>query len=162
MHNPAGEPVLLDAILRPSPPLSTRVLARIVMLVAAVNLVFGLGFILKGAWLVTPFMGVDVVLLAWAFHASLRASQRTERVVLTPSRLVVLHQGPNGVPREIQFNPYWVRVELSEPPERGSPLLLRSHGRALQLGTFLGPEERLSLADTLRSALRRARETIPP
>ena len=75
--------VLLDQVLRPSPPLSPRVLLRILIAVALLNLAFALFFLLRGAWPIAPFMGLDVLALGWAFRASTVAAQREEHVTLT-------------------------------------------------------------------------------
>jgi uncharacterized membrane protein len=156
----AGDPVLLDRTLRPSPPMSPSALKWVVVGVATINLAFGAVLASHGAWPVMPFMGLDVVLLAWAFRASLRASRRHERVLLTPSTLTVERHPPKGPSSEIAFNPYWVRVDMPDPPEPGSQLTLWSHGKGVRVGTFLAPDEKLALAQVLKSALRRARETI--
>jgi uncharacterized membrane protein len=152
-------PVLLDAVLRPAPPLGARTLLIILALAAAVNLVFAVSFLLRGAWPVMPFMGLDVALLGWAFRASRIAARREEHVTLTPSALRIVRLAPRKPPSETILNPYWVRVELDEPAEPASPLILRSHGRALRLGAFLPPRERESFAGALRRALGRARAT---
>jgi len=157
----AEDPVLLDRTLRPSPPMTPSALKLVLALVATINLVFGSVLAWQGAWLVMPFMGLDVMLLAWAFRASLRASRRHERVLLTPRVLTVERHPPKGPPSEIAFNPYWVRVDMPDPPEPGSQLTLWSHGKGVRVGTFLAPDEKLALAQILKSALRRARETIP-
>src|SRR5271163_3158877 len=157
----AGDPVLLDRTLRPSPPMPPAALTWVVVAVAVIYLVFALAFISRGAWLITPFMGLDVALLAWAFRASLRASRCHERVLLTPSVLRVERHPPKGPSSEVAFNPYWVRVDMPDPPEPGSQLTLWSHGKGVPVGTFLTPDEKLDLARVLKSALRRARETIP-
>jgi uncharacterized membrane protein len=157
---PVGDPVLLDRTLRPSPPMPPSALKLVLALVATINLVFGSVLALQGAWLVMPFMGLDVALLAWAFRASLNASRRHERVLLTPSTLTVERHPPKGPPSEIALNPYWVRVDMADPPEPGSQLTLWSHGKSVRVGAFLGPDEKLDLARVLKSALRRARETI--
>ncbi len=112
---------------------------------------------LRGAWPVMPFMGLDVVLLAWAFRASRRAARREEHVILTPSLLRVARRPPKGTPSEIVLNPYWVRVQMDEPAEHGSQLTLWSHGKGLILGAFLPPAERASFAQRLKSALGMAR-----
>jgi uncharacterized membrane protein len=155
------EPVLFEATLRPNPPMPPGALRLVLALVASVNLAFGLFFVLRGAWLVTPFMGLDIALLAWAFRASVRASRRSERVVLTPSNLVVERRPSEGPPSALALNPYWVRVEMEDPPEHWSPLTLWSHGKGVRLGMFLPPADRLDLARSLKAALRRARETLP-
>ena len=151
---------LLDVVLRPAPPMPPRALAAILTIVVAVNAAFALFFLLRGAWPMLPFMGADIALLAWAFRASERAAQREEHVVLTPSLLTIARRAPKTPPREFEFNPYWVRVDMDVPPQHGSQLTLRSHGRSLRLGSFLPPVERASFADRLKSALRDARAQI--
>ncbi|MEJ0027762.1 MAG: DUF2244 domain-containing protein [Rhizomicrobium sp.] len=154
--------ILLDAVLRPSPPLRPQTLRAILIAVGLINVVFALSFVLKGAWPIAPFMGLDVALLAWAFRASSRAARRAERVTLTPARLTVARIPPDGPSREWMFNPYWVRVEMDDPPEHASQLTLWSHGRFLRIGQFLAPEERASFAGTLKAALRDARAAFVP
>jgi uncharacterized membrane protein len=152
--------VLLDAVLRPSPPLTPKVLLVILSVVAAVNLAFSVSFALRGAWPIAPFMGLDVALLAWAFRQSRIAAGREERVTLTRSQLRVLRRpAPQGQP-EVTFNPYWVRVDMDDPPLHGSQLTLWSHGKGLRVGAFLPPMERAQFAQTLRSALRHARSLV--
>ncbi len=104
-------------------------------------------------------MGLDVALLAWAFRASTIAATREERVTLTPSLLSVARAFPKTPRREWTFNPYWVRVQMDDPPEHASQLTLWSHGKFLRIGQFLAPEERAKFAQTLKAALRNARET---
>ena len=154
---PQDDDILLDAVLRPSPPLKPKTLLAILAAVALINIAFALSFILQGAWPIAPFLGLDVALLAWAFRASSRAAKRQERVTLTAAQLVVARIAPDGPSRQWAFNPYWVRVEMDDPPEHGSQLTLWSHGKFLRIGQFLAPEERACFARTLKSALRNAR-----
>ena len=151
--------VLLDQVLRPSPPLKPRTLLWILAAVAAINIAFALSFVLRGAWPIAPFLGLDVALLAWAFRASTRAARREEHVMLTPAQLKVERKVPERPPRAWTFNPYWVRVEMDDPPEHASQLTLWSHGKFLRIGQFLAPEERAKFANTLKAALRLARAT---
>ena len=153
----ADTDLLLDEVLRPSPPLRPRVLLAILGAVALINIAFALSFILRGAWPIAPFMGLDVALLGWAFRASTRAARREERITLTPSQLCVSRKAPKARPREWRFNPYWVRVELEDPAEHWSKLTLWSHGKFLRIGQFLAPEERVRFGERLRTALQAAR-----
>src|SRR6185312_12851233 len=107
----APSDILLNQVLRPSPPLAPRILLRILAGVALINLLFVAYFLFKGAWPIAPFMGLDVVLLGWAFRASTIAARREEHVVLTPSELSVERRFPKRPLRAWTFNPYWVRVE---------------------------------------------------
>jgi uncharacterized membrane protein len=152
-----AEPVLFDATLRPNPPMSARALKLVVGAVAFVNLGFGFYFVWRGAWPVTPFMGADVALLCWALNAARIAARAWERVKLTPGKLLIRHQPAKGTASEFVLNPYWVRVDMDDPPTRTSQLTLWSHGQGVQIARFLAPEERLSFAKVLRAALARAR-----
>jgi len=151
--------VILDQVLRPSPPMSPRALLVILSSVVLANLAVALYFVLHGAWPIAPFLGLDVGLLAWAFRASVVAARREERVTLTPALLRVARRPPNGTSDEIRFNPYWVRVQMDDPPDHWSQLVVWSHGRGLRIGSFLAPEDRATFAQILKDALRRARET---
>src|SRR6185369_3777349 len=130
----SGDGILLDQVLRPSPPLSPRILCAILAAVAGVNILFALYFVLRGAWPVAPFLGADVALLAWAFRASLIAARREEHVTLTHALLRIARRPPRGKGDEVHFNPYWVRVEMAEPPDHWSQLTLWSHGKGLKVG----------------------------
>jgi uncharacterized membrane protein len=152
-----SDPVLLDATLRPNPPMSPKALKIVLAVVAGFNLVFALSFVLRGAWPIAPFMGLDVALLAWALRESRIAARAFEHVTLTASRLLIARRPARGVPSDVDFNPYWVRVDYQESEIPGAKLMLRSHGRSVQIGGFLGQADRTAFAQTLKSALQKAR-----
>ncbi|HUJ04210.1 MAG TPA: DUF2244 domain-containing protein [Rhizomicrobium sp.] len=157
----SDDPLLLDTVLRPSPPMSPRALGIVFAAVLMANLAFALNFLLRGAWPIAPFMGADVALLGWALTSAARAARRYEHVTLTPSRLAIIHHPVKGAEKAVEFNPYWVRVSVENEPQPGSRLTLTSHGKSIQVGAFLGPNERLSFADVLKKALNAAREFRP-
>jgi uncharacterized membrane protein len=145
--------VLLVELLKPSPALSPNVLLGILCVVAAINLAFMVGFALRGAWPVAPFMGADVALLAWAFRQSWIAARREERITLTRSALRISRKpAPVGTPDTV-LNPYWVRVEMNDPRRPENQLTLWSHGRGVRVGAVLPPAERFNLATRLKAAL---------
>jgi uncharacterized membrane protein len=151
------EPLLLDTVLRPSPPMEARTLLIVLALVASFNIAFALSFILRGAWPVAPFMGLDVALLAWAFRESKIRARQSEHVTLTRDALSVEQQPARGNAKTLAFNPYWVRVDLQPWMEVSNRLYLRSHGKDVQLGAFLAPAVRENFANHLKSALSEAK-----
>jgi uncharacterized membrane protein len=155
--NASADPVFLDAVLRPNPPMSAGALRIILAVVAAANLAFAIGFMLRGAWPIAPFMGMDVALLAWALRASRLAAQAYEHIRLTTAELLIDSHPARGPAREVTLNPYWVSVHLDRTDEQPRKLTMRSHGKQLQVGSFLDPASRLSFAGLLRHALERAR-----
>ena len=157
----ADTDVLFAELLKPSPPLPPNALRAILAVVAAINLVFMVSFILRGAWPIAPFMGGDVLLLAWAFRQSQLAAEREEHVTLTRAALLIRRRpAASGAP-EIVLNPYWVRVEMDDPPRPESHLTLWTHGKGVRIGGFLGPAERAGLAKRLKAALWRAKNRLP-
>ena len=154
-------PIFFDAVLRPNRPLSPRGLFLVIGFVAAVSFAAGILFALRGAWPVTPFFGLDVLLLYWAMRASVRASRRSEHLLLTAGMLRIERVGARGEIRREEITPYWLRVEHEDPELMGAELALVSRGRRWVVGAFLGAEERANLAEALRRALREARNHVP-
>ena len=120
-------------------------------------LALSLVFFLMGAWPVVGFFGLDVGLLWIAFRLSYRSGRLTETLHLSHDTLTVRRTLPSGRAREWRFQPYWLRVEIDDPPEHHSRLTLASHGRRLAIGAFLTANERLELAGALTAALRKLR-----
>jgi len=146
-----------DAVLYPNPPMG-RNQARLVLAAFALTAgIVAIAFATIGAWPVAGFLGLDIVLLIIAFRVVRRSARRSERVRLDQYGLHVEAQDPDGRRRRWWFEPFWVRVHMDDPPTAKSQMTLSSHGRSLRVGSFLTPEERLSLAQALGRALERFR-----
>ena len=154
----AAAGVHFDAVLTPHRSLSPTGFWVLMTLVSAVSFVSGMFFALHGAWPVFGYFGLDVLLIYLAFRASYRSARLYETVKLTADALVVERIGPGRRRARWSFQPYWLRVELDDPPQHHSQLRLTSHGRSLVLGAFLSPGERFELAAALSQALRRQRD----
>ncbi len=152
-----SEAPLFEALLTPHRSLTPRGFLLLMGLLCALSFGSGLAFILSGAWPVMGFLGLDVLLVWWAFRANYRHARQSERLVLTRDSLAVERGTHHGRRRRWTFQPAWVRVEIAEPAEPDTPLTLTSHGRRLSIGSFLAAEERLDLAKALRAALAEAR-----
>ena len=155
------EHVLFDAVLEPNRPLAPRHMFALLCAVAFISFCAGIMFVLRGAWPVTPFFGADLALLAWAFRATSRAARRRERVTLTHDSLTITRMSPEGRVQQEALDPYWMRVDHQDPELVGAELALVARGRRCVIGSFLGAEDRASLAAALRDALQRARSAHP-
>jgi uncharacterized membrane protein len=144
---------LFDAVLTPHRSLPPLGFALLMGVVAAVNIGLGVSFMLRGAWPILVFCGLDVLLFYVMFRLNYRSGRLYERVRLRPGELVVERHDGRGGTQSWTFQPYWLRVAMDDPPRHDSQLVLRSHGRALAIGSFLSPAERLDLAQALRRAL---------
>jgi len=100
------------------------------------------------------FALLDIGVLAFAFAAMWRSGQRAEWIELSPQAIVVRRVDRGVTSVAGQFHPGWVRlVQVMRRAPSDTCLLLRSHGRSLEIGAFLAEEERKALAVTLRRAL---------
>ncbi len=163
MSERVGEPaptVFYDAVLSPHRSLPPRGFAVLMLALAAVSFCVSLGFVLRGAWPVTPFFGLDVLLIYWAFRINYRHARLREELRLTDESLTVERVSVRGERRRWQFQPFWLRVTLEEKDEHTSRLVLASHGRSLVVGSFLGPAERRGVATALKDALTRWRTRV--
>lgn len=155
-----GLPVLFDAVLMPNRSLSPPAARWVLIAFCSISFGVGLLFVTHGWWPIAGYFGLDALLLWWAFRASYRSGKLVERLRLTAQTLTVARIHPNGSALEWTFQPAWLRVEMDNPPAHESQLTLASHGREITIGRFLSPEERLEVAQALRSALASVRQPV--
>lgn len=148
---------LFSAILTPHRSLNPAGFMMLMSGVVTISFAAGLAFYLMGAWPVIGFLGLDVLLIYWAFKLNYRAGQLYETVDLTGDALTVTRILPSGEARSWTFNPYWARCQLTRTTGAGEQLCLTSHGKRLIFGRFLSPEEKHDFANALSGALREAR-----
>jgi uncharacterized membrane protein len=156
------ETLFLDARLRPHRSLSRRGFLILMAAVGAVSFAAGLLFFLIGAWPVVGFLGLDVALIYIAFRINYGRARIYETVRLSRTDLLIEHVNHWGERRTWRFQPYWLQVLMDEPPGPESRLILRSHGRSLEIAGFLPVAERSALAHALRQALARVRAACAP
>jgi uncharacterized membrane protein len=154
----ASEALLFDRRLTPHRSLGPRGFKILMLACCAVSTVYSLPFYLMGAWPVVGFLGLDVLLIYLAFRANFRAARAYELLRLTSLELFFARVSARGARREWRFNPVWVRFERVEHEEFGTQRLsLVSRGGSVEVGGFLGPDEKAALARSFSAALAEAR-----
>lgn len=109
-------------------------------------------FAALGYWLVLPFAGLEIGLLAWAFEAIRARESDYESVTIRGDTLILeWHDGKRSGRREM--NRHWARVICHCRRSGRCRVSLRSHGKETELGQFLSDEGRLALAKILRRQL---------
>jgi uncharacterized membrane protein len=144
---------LFNATLQPNISLRPRGFLILISAITVVGFLAGIVFIMVGAWPVMGFLGFDVVLIYFAFKANYRWARRSENILVTEDSLVVERISHRGKVQCWCFQPYWLRVELVSRGAHDSQLILSSHGKRLRIASFLSPDERVELADSLSSVL---------
>ncbi|MEM7021122.1 MAG: DUF2244 domain-containing protein [Pseudomonadota bacterium] len=149
----AAPTAVLDVVLYPNCSLGQTGFAALMAAIVVVSVAVGAGFMMVGAWPVTGFLGLDVLLVYLALRWNRREARRAEYVRLDGAALKVRRLEPNGRSQDWSFEPYWVRVVLESMGPYDNRLSLRSHGRELVIGAFLTSAERREVADVLNQAL---------
>jgi uncharacterized membrane protein len=149
---------LFDARLNPHRSLGPGAFRTLMIAAFAFSALVSLPFYLMGAWPVVGFMGLDVIALYVAFRVNFRSARAYEELRLTPLELFFARVSMRGARREWRFNPAWVRFERIDHEEFGTQRLsLISKGRRLEVGAFLGPDQKAELASKFSRALAQAR-----
>ncbi|MGA0392885.1 MAG: DUF2244 domain-containing protein [Rhodospirillales bacterium] len=156
--NIASPAIIYSTTLRPHRSASRQAINWLIGILTVAFALTGLGFSLIGAWPVMGFFGLDIALLAGAFYLNNRSGRACEVIDLTAEELKVRRIDPWGRERAWSFQPQWLNINLNKAPQGVNQLEVRSHGKALIIGAFLGPDERQQACENLRQALKRLNE----
>ena len=156
-----AEPTLFSALLTPHRSLSGAGFVVLMAVIAGLSFAGGLVFFVVGAWPVVGFLGLDVVLIYWAFRANYLAAAAYEEVTVTASELRVRQVSHRGDVAEWSLNPLWTQLDRETHAEYGLlRLFLVSRGKRLAVAGFLGPTEKESFATALSAAIGEAKRGV--
>lgn len=127
----------------------------------AICFVYGMFFIVTGAWPIGFFFGLDFLLLYGAFWLSYRSGRVREEVTVSRTDVSVRKFSPSGRMIEHHFNPFWTRFLVRRHQEIG---ILSMHifgeGKRTDVGSFLNPDDRESFAEAFKRALATVKQRI--
>lgn len=153
-------------VARPNCSLSAAGRRLFFVITATVSSTIAFVFSWVGAWPVVPFTGLELMLLWWALRRTGACANDVDTILLEPGLLTI--ETRRGVRVEHhEFQPYWARLQYVRPPGHGKHrLLIRSHGRTVEVGSLLNEEQKMALANALRYDLAAAQSptniTWPP
>ena len=154
-------PKLFSARLSPHRSLNRTGFLVLMGFLSTVSFATGIAFLLMGAWPVLGFLGLDVLVVYWAFRVNFRRAAATEDITVTPLELRVRRVSHRGHVVEWVLNPLWVQLDQKVHAEFGiERLYLVSRGRRVSIGSFLGADEKASFAKGLMAALQTAKRGI--
>lgn len=137
--------------LQPNSSLSWQGNMKFLAWMAVVSLSIAGWFAWQGAWLIFPFAGIELIALGSALY--LVSSRSLDREVLSIDRdTIEVCKGRWQVESTTCLQRHWVKVCLETAKHDWYPsrLLLRSHGKATEIGNFLDEDEREELAGRLK------------
>ena len=130
--------------------------------VVVASLSIALPISLLGFWLVLPFAGLEIALVAWALRTSMARRFERQSIIISEETVAIEDVVPPHSQR-VEFPRHWaqVRIRAGGSPLHPSRLTVESHGRRHEIGSFLNEQERLGLAKRLKRLIGRVDESPP-
>ena len=126
--------------------------------IAITCFISGMMFLVMGAWPVFIAMGLDALIIWFAFKMNYRAAKAREVISVARDELKIQKFDPRGRMIEHVFNPFWTRFEVDRHDEIGiTSMRLTSKEVSLPIGAFLNPDDCESFASAFKGALGRVK-----
>ena len=141
-------------VVRPNASLTPEGARLYFAFISIVSLGIAIRFTVLGLWPILLFAILEMVLLGGCILYILRRNERMEAIDLDAHQLV-LTQKEHGRERRQQFQRYWVQIIREKGLHAWYPsrLMIRSHGKSVEIASFLDEEERSELEQNLRMAI---------
>ena len=135
--------------------MTPRAMAVFVICFAVVAIAIGSSFFVLGYWLILPFTGLEIAIVAASVALTIRRSRDFELVTVSEQKVTVIRRYRGQVVSR-NFQRYWtqVRQEMGTSRLHPSHLLIGSHGQFVAIGKILTEEMKDKLARQIRDALR--------
>ncbi len=156
IHRLSGPDVAVTGfVVKPNQAMSWPSLMLVFAGIATVTLTIGVSFYLIGLTLILPFSGIEILALGAALYIT-SCNGDVQEVIVINRDTIVVERGRRGPEQREIFQRPWTQAVLERSWNSWYPsrLLIRSHGRQLEIGKFLNEQERQGLAKELGKALK--------
>lgn len=156
---------VFEAVLYPPRALKHKEFAVIAGFFGFYSAFMGSLFLNQGAWLITGFIGVEIIIVLSLFGGYYFYAQKChEKIILTDTKLLIVDNssvfGRANHQKIWSFEPGWTKVKVEEKTTDTHVLKIFSHGQGVILGSFLTSSEKKELAEALREALEKWKRDI--
>lgn len=129
------------------------------LMIGFIGLIFILSllFYSLGAWPVIGFLGIEIGLVWLVFRMNYNAGRNFEKISITPESTAVEKVGWRGDKHHFNIPSPWIKASCVKGEGRSDKLILKYHSEQLEIGSFLPPREKTSLADALNESFERMR-----
>lgn len=143
-------------MIRPNRSLTRGTLGVVLGAYLLTEVGIGVAFFLKGAWLVLPFAGLEILAIGIVLYFLSRHNRDYELVVVDDRHLKITRQ--MGRQRSYhEFQRYWTKVQLRSGSAEWYPsrLLVGSHGEFVEIAASMDEDNRRALARDLKQIIQR-------
>ncbi|WP_419533133.1 DUF2244 domain-containing protein [Endozoicomonas sp.] len=144
-------------LLQPNNSMSWRQNLLLLGLIATLSLTIAIGFYLAGAKAILPFSILEVIALSAGIYYCAWQRQRKELITFQKHQ-VTIQKGFYKPLTTHHYHRLWCQLIIREAshPWKSPSVHLRSHGKELELGSFLNRQDKLIVIDRLKKLLRNA------
>ncbi len=141
-------------VLKPNNSSSWQFNMRIVTSLALIAFFMSSYFALHGLWLIFPFVVLEIGFVFICLYLRMRANIKTEVITFDESTVLVEH-GHYHAEKSWKYHRLWTKIFVKKPAMRGYPkrIFLRSHGKELELGSFLNKKDKEILIKDLKDVV---------
>jgi len=152
--NTDKETGLSTIVLKPNNSSSWRFNMVIVSSLAFIGFCISTFFALQGLWLIFPFAGLEISALFVCLYLRMRANIKIE-VITFDDTTVIIERGRYHVEKTWTYHRLWAKifVKRSSIYGRQKQVFIRSHGKELELGSFLNKHDKNVLIKDLKSVV---------
>ena len=138
-------------ILTPNNSASWRFNMMVLGSLAAISAVISIFFLVQGLWLILPFSGFEILAVYSGLYICVHANFTTE-VITFRDHLVTVERGRRAIDNTWEYQRSWAKIFVRNPKLRGYPkkIVIRSHGRELEIGSFLSKDDKEQLIKKLK------------
>ena len=109
---------------------------------------------LKGAWPVFGFFGLDVLLVYIFFKINFKSGKKKERILLTSNQLIIEFYESQKIVKTFFLNPNWLKINLIQLKNQTSKLQISSINKTIIIGSFLRYQEKKQVIKSLQKVLK--------
>lgn len=141
-------------VLIPNRSINWPILVKFYIFICSLSLTIAMVFTFFGYWIVLPFYGLEMIALGVGLYITCRKIYRQE-VILVGKDTLRIEKGGETVHKSWNFDKYWVRITLENKGSISKSLCLKvgSHGKYIEVGSFLTRSEKESLAIELNNVI---------
>jgi uncharacterized membrane protein len=138
-------------VLRPNNSWSWRANVLFLSVLMGVSISIATGFLIAGAWLVMPFTLLELTVVTLCLHYCVRQCARQEVIIVSDHKVLIESGIRRPTNRQI-FHRMWAKFFVQKPKHPWDPLTLsiRSHGKELEIGSFLNRRDKQDLINELK------------
>ncbi|MGO0306024.1 DUF2244 domain-containing protein [Endozoicomonas acroporae] len=138
-------------LLEPNNSMSWRQNLLLLGLITLVSLAIAVGFYLAGAKVILPFSILEVTALSVGIYYCAWQRQRKELITLQEHQ-VTIQKGFYQPLSTHHYHRLWCQLIIREAthPWKAPSIHIRSHGKELELGSFLNRQDKLILIERLK------------